>query len=118
MAFTNQYMTALLEEAALFILGNECNSPAAPSDVDRLVSGYRTTQTASPGDGKRFRPPYVGIPHYSDRLIGGRQAILTAFYRDTALLRPPYRGTASDVDRLVSGYRTTQTALSGDGKRC
>ena len=39
-------VTALLGEAALFIPGYECDSPVAPSDFDRLVSGYRLTQTA------------------------------------------------------------------------
>ena len=46
-------MTALLGEAAFFIPGYECNAPVAPSDFDRLISGYRLT---SP---------------YSDRLIDG-----------------------------------------------
>ena len=39
-------MTALLGEAALFIPRYEYNSPVAPSGFDRLVSGYRLTQTA------------------------------------------------------------------------
>ena len=34
-------MTVLPGEAALFIPAYECNSPAAPSDVDRLISRYR-----------------------------------------------------------------------------
>ena len=36
----------LIGEVALFIPGYECNSAVAPSDFDRLVSGYRLTQTA------------------------------------------------------------------------
>lgn len=36
-------MTALLGEAAIFIPGYECHSPVAPSDFDRLISGYRLT---------------------------------------------------------------------------
>ena len=39
-------MTALLREAALFTPGYECDSPVAPSDLDRLMSGYRLIQTA------------------------------------------------------------------------
>ena len=31
-------------EAAIFISGYECNSPAAPSDFDRLISEYRLKQ--------------------------------------------------------------------------
>ena len=34
-------MTALLGGAALFIPSYECNSPIAPSNFDRLISGYR-----------------------------------------------------------------------------
>ena len=45
-------MTALWGEAALFIPGHECNSLliVAPSDFDRLIQGYRLTQTALSGD--------------------------------------------------------------------
>ena len=43
-------MTALLREVALFIPVNECNSPVVPSRFDRLMSGYRFTQTALLGD--------------------------------------------------------------------
>ena len=32
-------ITALWREPALFIPANECNTPVAPGDVDRLVSG-------------------------------------------------------------------------------
>ena len=35
-----------LGEAALFISRYECNSPVAPSDFDRRISGCRLTQTA------------------------------------------------------------------------
>ena len=38
-------MTASLGGAALFIPRYECDSPVAPSDFDRLISGYRLTQT-------------------------------------------------------------------------
>ena len=31
----------LIEEAALFLPGSECNYPVAPRDFDRLISGYR-----------------------------------------------------------------------------
>ena len=34
-------VAALLWEAALFNPGYECHSPIAPSDFDRLISGYR-----------------------------------------------------------------------------
>ena len=34
-------ITASSGEAALFVPGNQCNSPVAPGDNDRLVSGYR-----------------------------------------------------------------------------
>ena len=34
-------MTAFLREGALFIPGYERSSPDAPSDFDRLISGYR-----------------------------------------------------------------------------
>ena len=34
-------MTDLLEEAASFFPGYECNSPVAPSGCDRVISGYR-----------------------------------------------------------------------------
>ena len=40
-------MTALVGEAALLIPGHECSSPAAPSDFDRLISGYRLTPTTA-----------------------------------------------------------------------
>ena len=39
-------MTALLGEAALFVPGYERSSPVAPSDLDRLIEGYRLAQTA------------------------------------------------------------------------
>ena len=39
-------VTALYEEVALFVPGYECTSPVGPSDFDRLISGYRLTQTA------------------------------------------------------------------------
>ena len=38
--------TALLGEAAVFFPGYQCDSPAAPSHFDRLMSGYRVTQAA------------------------------------------------------------------------
>ena len=38
--------TASLGEAALVIPGYEYYSTVAPSDFDRLISGYRLTQTA------------------------------------------------------------------------
>ena len=44
--------TALLVEAALFIPGYEYDSPATPSDFDRLISGYRTL----------LRRPHWGTP--------------------------------------------------------
>ena len=31
----------LIGETPLFFRGNECNSSVAPSDFDRLISGYR-----------------------------------------------------------------------------
>ena len=33
-------MTALSAEAVLFVPGNQCNSPVAPGDFDRLLSEY------------------------------------------------------------------------------
>ena len=39
-------MAALLRETPLFVLCDEFDSPVAPSDFGRLVSGYRLTQTA------------------------------------------------------------------------
>ena len=39
-------MTALLGEAALFSPGYEWCSSVVPCDRDRLISGYRLTQTA------------------------------------------------------------------------
>ena len=41
-----QQYDRLAGEAAQFAPGCECSSPVAPSDFDRLVSGYRLTQTA------------------------------------------------------------------------
>ena len=32
------------------IRGYECDSPVAPTELDRLISGYRLTQTALLGD--------------------------------------------------------------------
>ena len=45
-------LTALLGEAALFVPGYECDSLliVAPSDFDRLISGYRLTQAAVVAD--------------------------------------------------------------------
>ena len=43
-------MTTLLGEAALFVPGCECSFPVAPSGLDRLMSGYRLTQTALWGE--------------------------------------------------------------------
>ena len=81
-------MTALLSKAALFISRYECNSPVAPSDLDRLISEYRLAQTALVGDpyctSRGFLPPYIGIPPYSNGLVGGSL---------------PY------FDRPTSGYR-------------
>lgn len=34
----------------VFIPGYECHSPVAPGEFDRLVSGYRVTQTVLWGD--------------------------------------------------------------------
>ena len=36
----------LIREAALLIPGYECNHPVTPNDFDRLLSGYRFTQTS------------------------------------------------------------------------
>ena len=43
-------MTALSGEPALFLPGSAFNSPIAPGDIDRLIPGYRLTQTAMLGD--------------------------------------------------------------------
>ena len=50
-----------------------------PSDFDRLISGYRTNQTALVGASLLYTQPC--------------QTFSTALYRDTALVRPPYRET-------------------------
>ena len=74
---SEQHDRALLGEAALFFRGFECNSPAAPSGVNRLI--------------------YTGILPCSDRLIGKQTP--TALLRPpcgetpTALLWPPYEET-------------------------
>ena len=74
--------TALLRKAALFFPGKGCNTPVAPSDFDRLLSGYSLTQTALYRDTDLLRPPYIGIPPYSDRPISA--------YRLTQTGIPPY----------------------------
>ena len=56
-------MIALLGEAALFLPGYECYSTVAPSDFDRLLSGYRLI------GGSRL------IPNQYDRLVGGSRLI-------------------------------------------
>ena len=58
-----EHCDRLIEEAALFIPSYECNSPVAGSDFDRLIWGYRRTQTALLGD------PYC---HKKARLILNR----------------------------------------------
>ena len=50
------HMIALWGEAVLLILGYECNSPVAPSDIERLTSGYRLTQTALYGAFQARKP--------------------------------------------------------------
>ena len=52
-------ITALKGEAASSIPAHECDSAAASSDFDRLISGHRLTQTALSRD-----------PHYWMKLLG------------------------------------------------
>ena len=69
-------MTAVLREATLFNPGNECKPPAAASDFERLISGYRRTQTVLLGGRPLLcreilwkHQPYSGNRHYSLSLI-------------------------------------------------
>ena len=78
-------LTALSGEAALFVQSYECNSPVAPSDFDRFISGYRLI--------------------WGYRLLSRYRLTQTALYRDTTLVRPPYNGISPYSDRLMSGYR-------------
>ena len=78
-------------------------SPDGPGGLDRLVSGYRRTQTALCRDIALLSPPCIGIPPYSDRLTSGYRLNQTALYRDTALFRPPYIGIPPYSDRLIGG---------------
>ena len=48
----------------LFIPGYECNSPVAPSGVDRLLSGHRLTQTALLEDPYSVRRIFNYAPEY------------------------------------------------------
>ena len=83
-------MTSLLGEPALFsVRVYQCNCPVAPSDLDRLVSGYRLTQADLTGKAALFIPGHESnspvVSSGFDRLISGY-----ALYRDTASLRDPY----------------------------
>ena len=80
--------TALSGEAAIFILGHECNSSFESSILNAL---YRDTALIT--------PPYRGKPPYSFQVMSAipqsSLAILTAIYRytallETAFLRDPY----------------------------
>ena len=73
-------LTALYRDTAL----PRTPSMGMPPYSDRLISGYRFTQTAI----------------YRDAAI-----LKTTLYRDMVLLRPPYIGILPYSDRLISGYR-------------
>ena len=94
-------MTALLGEPALFTPGYECDSPVAPSDLNRLISVYRLAQTALLGEPALFTPGYE-----CDSPVA--PSVLTALYRDTALLRPLCWGTAV----AIAVYPFLATTLS------
>ena len=69
-------------ETAIFVPGHECKSSVAPSDVDRVILGYRLIWGYRVIGGNR-------LIHSRSRvqILGGAKRFIPPYNRDTALCR-------------------------------